>query len=207
MLGTNMNVEKIMKKSTMAKCLEKIHDEKIKYEIMNLFSKLIERSKLDNKVIYKHCVHSIFPVIAVYKVLTQYEGKDIAYKKVEEYILNNAKKQEKFLKALAILPGFFKLFGKMCKIGVKTNFGPPAFEMIWEENSEKFIKWTCKSCIYHNELMRHEAGELTNIFCKADDVMYGNLKGARWARTKTIGNGDELCDFKFISNNIDSGRM
>ncbi len=200
-----MNVEKILRKSSMTNCFSKISNEKIKAEILNLFSKMLEEIQLGNKVIYKHSAYSIFPAIAVYKVLLQYEGKDIAYRKLEECILNNAKKQKKFLKSLTILPGFFKLFGKMCKVGVATNFGSPAFDMIWEENSDKFIKWTCTSCIYHNELTRYGVGELTRIFCKADDVMYGNLKGASWARTKTIGNGDELCNFKFISNNVDVG--
>ncbi len=199
-MNRNINAIKIMMKSEMSSCFNAISDENIKDEIMSHLLKLLEETSLDNEVIYKHCTGSILPAIAIYKVLMQYEGEKSAYKKVEDCILTNAKKQEKFLKALSRLPCFFKLFGKMCKVGIKTNFGAPAFNMIWEENSANVIKWTCKSCIYNNELTRYGAGELTKIFCKADDVMYGDLTGAKWARTQTIGNGDELCDFKFISN-------
>ncbi len=197
-MNKKINAEKTIKSSALASCFSTISNEKTKNEISTLFSSMIEESNLENKVVYNHCVYSIFPAIAVYKTLTPYDGKDTAYKKVEDCILNNAKNQEKFFKVLSNLPFFFKLFGKMCKTGVKTNFGAPAFNMIWQENSANIIKWTCTSCIYSNELNRYGVGELTKIFCKADDVMYGDLKRAKWARTKTIGNGDELCDFKFI---------
>ncbi len=198
-MNRNINAEKIMKKSALSKCFNTIFDKEIKAEILKLLSKMIEETRLDDNLVYKHCAYSILPATAIYKVLSQYEGKDIAYINVEDCVLGNAKKQERFFKSLSVLPCFFKLFGKMCKIGVKTNFGAPAFDMIWEENSKTVIKWTCKSCVYDNKFTQYGVEELTKIFCKADDVMYGNLKDAIWARTKTIGNGDEICDFKFIS--------
>ncbi|MBR2528085.1 MAG: L-2-amino-thiazoline-4-carboxylic acid hydrolase [Blautia sp.] len=34
-------------------------------------------------------------------------------------------------------------------------------------------------------------------FCDADDVCYGNMHPKiSWDRTKTIGHGDDICDFK-----------
>ncbi len=201
----NKKTEKVFKKSVMAGCLTTIPNAHIKAEIICLFDEMLRDNNISDSVTYKHCAYSIFPAVAVYKVLTQHEGNIAAFAQVEKCVLENAKKQEVFFKSLSKVPFFFKLFGNMCKVGVKTNFGAPAFEMTWEENSNKYIKWTCRSCVYSNELTRFETAELTKIFCKADDVMYGNLSGAKWARTKTIGNGDELCDFKFISNVVGNG--
>ncbi len=196
----NKKTEKSFKKSVMASCLTDIQETHIKTEILRLFDKLLTESNIPDSITYKHCSHSIFPAVAVYKVLTQHKSGETALAQVAKCVFDDAKKQETFFKSLSKLPFFFKLFGNMCKVGVRTNFGAPAFEMIWEENSNKYIKWTCRSCIYSNELTRLGTAELTKIFCKADDIMYGNLKGTKWARTKTIGNGDELCDFKFINN-------
>ncbi len=198
----NNKTEKIFKKSVMGSCLTNINETNIKTEIIDLFDKLITDNNISDKVVYKHCAYSIYPAVAVYKVLEQHKGSETAFAQIEQCVFDDAKRQEKFFKSLSKLPFFFKLFGNMCKVGVSTNFGAPAFEMIWEENSNKYIKWTCKYCIYNNELTRLGTSELTKIFCGADDIMYGNLKGAKWARTKTIGNGDELCDFKFISSSV-----
>ncbi len=201
----NKKTEKIFNRSVMANSLTAISETHIKTEILCLFDKLLTENNNSDKVTYKHCARSIFPAVAVYKVLMKHKGGEMALAQIEQYVYDDAKKQEKFFKSLSKLPFFFKLFGNMCKVGIRTNFGSPAFEMIWEENTSKYIKWTCRSCIYNNELTRLGTFELTKIFCKADDIMYGNLKGAKWARTKTIGNGDEICDFKFISKNTNIG--
>ncbi|MBP3819472.1 MAG: L-2-amino-thiazoline-4-carboxylic acid hydrolase [Butyrivibrio sp.] len=34
------------------------------------------------------------------------------------------------------------------------------------------------------------------LFCENDVYSYGNLPGLKFSRTKTIGAGDDLCDFK-----------
>ena len=34
------------------------------------------------------------------------------------------------------------------------------------------------------------------LFCDNDVYSYGNIPGLKFTRTKTIGAGDELCDFK-----------
>lgn len=34
------------------------------------------------------------------------------------------------------------------------------------------------------------------FFCENDVHLYGNLPGLKFTRTKTIGAGDDLCDFK-----------
>ncbi len=39
--------------------------------------------------------------------------------------------------------------------------------------------------------------EIVKGFCDADDICYGNMHPRiSWDRTKTIGHGDGICDFK-----------
>ena len=39
--------------------------------------------------------------------------------------------------------------------------------------------------------------EIVKGFCDADDICYGNMHPKiSWDRTKTIGYGDDICDFK-----------
>lgn len=45
--------------------------------------------------------------------------------------------------------------------------------------------------------MKYGCPELTQFFCKSDDICYGNLHPKLvWARTKTLGMGGDCCDFK-----------
>ena len=41
------------------------------------------------------------------------------------------------------------------------------------------------------------APELTAHLCAIDDLLYGDLRGISWERTKTLGRGDDRCDFRF----------
>ncbi|WP_081676008.1 L-2-amino-thiazoline-4-carboxylic acid hydrolase [Butyrivibrio sp. AC2005] len=39
---------------------------------------------------------------------------------------------------------------------------------------------------------------MVTVFCDSDDVSFGNISdNLKWGRKKTIGRGDDLCDFKF----------
>lgn len=52
------------------------------------------------------------------------------------------------------------------------------------------------SCFYLNVLTAYGAPELTPVYCQMDDLLYGALSpSVRWRRTKTLGRGDDCCDF------------
>ena len=48
-----------------------------------------------------------------------------------------------------------------------------------------------------NVLTACGAPELTAHLCAIDDLLYGDLPGISWERTKTLGRGDDRCDFRF----------
>jgi hypothetical protein len=54
-------------------------------------------------------------------------------------------------------------------------------------------------CFYLNMLTAYGVPELTSHFCRLDDLLFGEFQGISWERTKTLGRGDDCCDFRFCS--------
>lgn len=51
-------------------------------------------------------------------------------------------------------------------------------------------------CPYHDECVRYGCPELCRCFCDSDDITYDGLHpNLVWHRTKTLGRGDDRCDF------------
>lgn len=51
-------------------------------------------------------------------------------------------------------------------------------------------------CHYHDECVRCGCPELCPCFCDSDDITYDGLHPKLvWRRTKTLGRGDDCCDF------------
>jgi len=45
------------------------------------------------------------------------------------------------------------------------------------------------------------APELMAHFCQGDDLVFGNIPGIAWGHTKTLGRGDDRCNFRFCRTN------
>ena len=51
-------------------------------------------------------------------------------------------------------------------------------------------------CPYHDASVHYGCPELCTCFCDSDDITYDHLhKRLYWHRTKTLGRGDDCCDF------------
>jgi predicted ArsR family transcriptional regulator len=47
------------------------------------------------------------------------------------------------------------------------------------------------------------APELTPLYCQMDDLLFEALPPEiRWERTKTLGRGDEICDFRWTRQEV-----
>lgn len=87
----------------------------------------------------------------------------------------------------------------MCPLSVRMEFGDPGWKMEWKRNDCNGIEWNCHECFYVDRLKYYGVPELASIFCESDDVVYGNIPSIIWGRTKTIGDGAEICDFRFYN--------
>ena len=51
-------------------------------------------------------------------------------------------------------------------------------------------------CPYHDTCVHYGCPELCPCFCDSDDITYDGLHPKLyWHRTKTLGRGDDCCDF------------
>lgn len=51
-------------------------------------------------------------------------------------------------------------------------------------------------CPYHDACVRYGCLELCRCFCDSDDITYDGMHPKLlWRRTKTLGRGEDCCDF------------
>lgn len=191
------NFDKSMRKSRLKEAYTKIPDTVIQQKVLEHYAMIVEENPQTDKILTQHMKNAILPAIALYVVLPENGySKDESLNLIRTSVLNSAKPMAKVFNVLGRLPFFFRLFRLMCK---KSMFPDSGWTFKWKTYSNVAIEWDCHRCIYNDIFVKYGCPELTAIFCESDDVMYGNIPGIRWGRTKTIGYGAEVCDFCFYN--------
>jgi hypothetical protein len=66
------------------------------------------------------------------------------------------------------------------------------------EDSTRCFAFDVRRCFIHDTLSAYGAPELTQLYCKMDDLLNERLpRSIKWARTTTIGRGSARCDFRW----------
>lgn len=202
----------MIKKNRVIKETEKIFKEKLnKKQLNNLmdytykrFYELKEENKKDNKYIKEHTETQIYPAIAMYEGLIK-EGfsKKEAYDFLDRCYRTRAKKPAKLIRNILKIPKLYLLIPNIFKKAVSKKFGKKAgFEAKFYETSSKRAKFDMLKCPYYEICKKYGYPEITTLFCHTDDEAYGNMhKNLIWNRTKTIGEGNDICDFDIIIKN------
>lgn len=193
-----------MKKSYLIKSFEKTLSECFPEKADGLFTALSERLialRRENagasKELLLHLERQILPGIAIYETLQKAMDKGEALKTVHGYVEEHAQSSRKLFLFLMHIPGLYKkvpaifskqapkLFGEAASFAaneIKTSGGVWRIDMI--------------KCPYHDFCLKYNCPELCRCFCDSDDIAYDNLHPKLyWHRTKTLGRGDEKCDF------------
>ncbi len=147
-----------------------------------------------------HLEYYILPSFALYQALQDgYQDKETAFKTVEELVTLTVLPLRRIYRVMGILPFFFSGFKWGMPYVMKWVFPPEGWETEWVESSEKRIAFDIHGCFVLERLKELRAPELTPVFCNCDDVMFENLSSTFiWRRTKTLGRGDDCCNFRFI---------
>jgi hypothetical protein len=194
-----INAEKLIRKSLLSMAYSEISDEPLRDRVLAEYAKLLEENDLSNRMLMRHQTESIYPSIAMRRALD--EGgyvKAQSFALMRNSVLNSAEPMVKMFQRMGRLPFRFALLRVLCPASMKSAFGEAGWDMRWKANNRNEIRCDCHACYYQKEFARYGMPELTAIFCEFDDVVYGNIPGVKWGRTKTIGRGAELCDFCFI---------
>lgn len=189
----------IIRRSRLAGAYEDLNDAGLKNEIASRLKTLLSENDLSNKMLAGHLKRSILPAIAFHGALIEHgrEKKDSA-ERIRSSVIDDAKSSASFFQVLGKIPFFFSLMRVMVKKGIQLNYGKSGWDFVWKRDDHEAIVWDCRRCFYADVFRKYGMPELTEIFCESDDVVYGNIPGVRWGRTKTIGKGDPVCDFSLF---------
>ena len=157
---------------------------------------LIANTKNKSESQMKTLTQTILPRIALYKALLG-DGIPAAdvYAYMQKYMLEKvAAKKHKSTARMEIVPGFYALYSKIfLRIMRKTDLQEST-----QRHDKKSFDVTITKCLWHTACVENGCAELCRLFCAVDDVTYGGLKKIGFTRTRTIGNGDDCCDFHFF---------
>lgn len=190
----------LLEKTKLSGAMQEITSQELQKKAEQAYKTLLFENDLSDKMQAKHLKQAILPAVAVYTTLLEDNWlKEDAFELIRKSVLDAAKPMAKAFQSMGRLPFFFLVLRKMCPASIRSQFGSAGWKMEWKRNDQSAIEWDCHSCFYADVLNRHGMMELLSIFCESDDVVYRNIPDVLWGRTKTIGCGAELCDFRFYN--------
>jgi hypothetical protein len=200
MADTGIDLEKRLKKSKLASVYARLGDERLKDAALSEYRALCALQDLSDRMLAGHLLNAILPAVACYRTLVRNAcAREEALALIRASVLDAARPAARMFQAMGRLSFFFPLLRIMTPLSVKSAFGKAGWTMQWLKNTRDEIAFTAHSCFYASVLRQCGAPELTPVFCGCDDYVYGAIPKVRWGRTKTIGNGDAVCDFRFVN--------
>ena len=176
----------------------------IQKDVYERISELIEEEKqYCDKGNYKHMAQ-ILTSIAIYEVLQRHRvSEEDAYKSVSEEMWKflDPSGMQKLAKKRFFLP----LMKKIVPFGFKKGSGI-GWRYTWHKDDPKNeFHFECNECIYAKILGRRGLMKLGSMCCHADIINYGSLPYTDFIRTKTLCQGGDVCDFRFVRHETDAG--
>ena len=144
-----------------------------------------------------HLESQILPGIAAYETLQTVMPKDEALQTVHGYVEKRAWRLKGIILKLMRIPGLYKkvpgIFAKQTPklFGTAAGFAATEIQVtggVWRIDMTR--------CPYHDTCVQYGCPELCPSFCDSDDITYDGMHPKLyWHRTKTLGRGDDCCDF------------
>lgn len=103
--------------------------------------------------------------------------------------------ERRFAAWLNLLPDPFPIVRIMLRQVERTAHAEAEHEII--EDSPQCFAFNAHRCFLMESLRFYQAPELSLLYCKTDDWVAEAMPKVRWLRTKTIGHGDAVCDFRW----------
>lgn len=163
----------------------------------------IERENPDLPDAVRFHTDGIFARIAVYQAMQQVMPKEHALQWVRQELWGDAAKKGRMFAMLLRFPFLRKSFLRIFHKTTVSMFGEAAgFKTCFHEASGSSLRFDITRCPYHDFFCKYGCPELNCVCCKADEYTYGNLPGITFARTMTLGEDKEKCDFHlFLKSN------
>lgn len=147
--------------------------------------------------LHRHLESQIIPGIAVYETLQTVMPRKEAYQTVHGYVEQRAWKIRRAILKLMHVPGLWQRVPGIATKGTRKMFGTAAgFQAVEKETDSNVWRIDMVKCPYHDACVTQGCPELCPCFCDSDDITYDGIHPRLvWHRTKTLGRGDDCCDF------------
>ncbi len=157
------------------------------------------RRRIASRALRNHLEDNILPGLALYQALReQGDDRETVLEEMESLFGTAFGKLNAIVPVVVRLPGAFDLFRKLTPLGMRLNFPREGWDIEWLENHPGCLAFNMHSCFYLDVLTAYDAPELTPLYCKMDDLLFEQLPSSIvWERTKTLGRGDEVCNFRW----------
>ena len=144
-----------------------------------------------------HLESQILPGIAAYQVLQTVLPREEALATLHGYVEERAWKLRKGILGLMRIPGLWRRVPGLFAKGTRKFFGSAAgFAARELEVTGSVWRIDMTKCPYHDACVHYGCPELCPCFCDSDDITYNDLHpDLLWHRTKTLGRGNDCCDF------------
>ena len=159
------------------------------------FDARLQALRADNAAAGKE--KQILPGIAAYETLQIVMPKEEALQTVHGYVEQRAWKLRKLFLALMRVPGLPRKTPGIFTKQTRRMFGKAAgFEAREIETTGGVWRIDMIKCPYHDACVHYGCPELCPCFCDSDDITYDDLHpDLLWRRTRTLGRGNDCCDF------------
>ncbi|MBE6993103.1 MAG: hypothetical protein E7423_00450 [Ruminococcaceae bacterium] len=152
---------------------------------------------------YDHMAQ-ILTSIALYEVLQAHGSTEAqAYRAVsgEMWKFLDPSGMQKLARRSFFLP----LMKTIVPFGFRRKSGV-GWRYTWHEDDPKDeFRFECNECLYATILGRRGLLKLGAMCCHADIINYGSLPYTDFIRTKTLCQGGDVCDFRFVRHKTDEG--
>ena len=141
--------------------------------------------------------HLIFPGLALYQTLREFHTSQESCLAETERLFKATLflNERRFIGWLNRLPDPFPVVRLMLHQIERASHTEADQEIV--EDSPHCFAFNTRRCFLLNVLHFHQASELTPLFCATDDWLAEAMPKVRWLRTKTMGRGDDVCDFRW----------
>jgi L-2-amino-thiazoline-4-carboxylic acid hydrolase len=169
------------------------------------------RPRFEAPALRWHLNYQILPGLALYQILRdnaikQGHAPSTALKETGA-ILERMDVFARWLPLLRNQPFAFAIFRRIGKLSLAL-FPAKGWDIQMVEDSPERFAFTIRRCFYLDVLTAYGAPELTEHFCRLDDVAYAALPPSiKWERTTTLGRGGSFCDFCWRAADAKSPRL
>jgi len=160
------------------------------------------RPRFANLALRTHLESRILPGLALYQTLCEEnDDQDAALAEMEALFKATFGRPPKLMSLLGFLPNPLAFFRRMMPWNLRFAFPSQGWKMEVAENSDRCFGFNVHRCFYLDMLTTYGVPELTALYCKTDDWLFEGLPLAMtWERTRTLGRGDDVCDFRWCQS-------